>query len=284
MVKILVKSYIRLIFFFHKKFKYKLKGLGKVQSLLRKEFTFRAFGKHFHYDPRIEGSYDYLLIGESNEPETRLFLDRLLPALDEFVFIDVGASIGEFINLVSSHENANKILAFEPRKECFEVLQKNAILNEEDRVIVINEALSDQSGHISFSLNKGGSSSGIYSIGSNQVNTVKVKMNRFDDLDILNASTFNITNYIVLIDVEGAEPLVLKGATKFIEEKSPLIIFEYNNTSKKYFNLKDIEDIIGENYSIFRLNGQGELDKEFENSWNCIAVPHKSKFEELLIN
>jgi hypothetical protein len=61
-----------------------------------------------------------------------------------------------------------------------------------------------------------------------------------------------------------------------------LILFEYNNTSKKYFNLDDIRKIISNDYEIYRLKGDGTLDSNFSNSWNCIAVHPDSEFYEAI--
>jgi hypothetical protein len=100
MIKLIIFFFIRIIYISNKYLNFNLKGLGKIQRFLVKDFVFTAFKTQFQYDNTIEGSYDFLLIGKSNEPETRKFLNCLIPQLNRFVFIDVGASIGEFINLV----------------------------------------------------------------------------------------------------------------------------------------------------------------------------------------
>lgn len=117
-----------------------MRGLGKVQKLLKDEFVFKAHRIKFFYNPLIEGSYDYLLIGKSNEPETHLFLQRVLSQLKEANFVDVGASVGEFIFGVSNYTNVQKIFAFEPRPDCAMVLRKNTELNNETRVTVFENA------------------------------------------------------------------------------------------------------------------------------------------------
>ena len=237
----------------------------------------------FFYNPKIEGSYDYLLIGKSNEPETRLFLDGLIPQLNRFTFIDDGASIGKFINLASNYPNKKNILAFEPRADCAMVLRENAKLNNDIKTEIFSLALSNFNGELELSLNAGGSSSGIYSTSVDNNKKTTVQTRKLDDLELpqLNDSD---CDYILLIDVEGAEPMVLEGARNFIKNNRPLIIFEYNNTSKKYFNLEDIKQIIGIDYDIFRLNSEGRLDNNLLQTWNCVAVPKDTVFNRLLIN
>jgi len=86
MIKAIVLLYIKTVFHVEKLLKMKLKGLGRIQRFLKYNFVFSAYNSKFYYNHKIEGSYDYLLIDQSNEPETRKFLDRILPQLNHFVF------------------------------------------------------------------------------------------------------------------------------------------------------------------------------------------------------
>ncbi len=277
-MRIFVSLFI-LIHFLLNKSGFKLKGLGVVQRFLNHSFIFEAFDKKFWYDPDIEGSYDYLLIGKPNEPETHLFLDKLLKHPEQFNFVDVGASVGEFITGVSRYKNIKNIYAFEPRPACAIVLNRSAQLNKEDRIKVFEFAVDDKgTGEISIHLNAGGTSSGFYSIPDRKGG--RFIMAKTITLD--NALPHTLPNTVVLIDVEGAEPLVMKGAAGFIRENKPLIIFEYNHISKKYFRLDEIIGILGTDYNIYRLSGDGNLDNDFDNSWNCIAVPSDTLFESLI--
>lgn len=281
MINNIVFFYIKFIYFTRKYLKFNVKGLGKIQRFLKSDFVFSAFNSKFYYNHKIEGSYDYLLINQSNEPETRKFLDYVLPALERFVFIDVGASIGEFVNLVSSYKNNVCVLAFEPRKDCVDVLIKNATLNQDDKTQVFEMALSNEVGEIEISLNAGGSSTGIYSLSDSYSNKIKVKTDKLDNLNLIQLKQLDY-DYIMLIDVEGAEPLVLEGAINFIQVQKPLIIFEYNETSKKYFDLNHIYTLVGDGYSIFRINSEGKIDNDLVNTWNCAAIPKGSKFQKIL--
>jgi hypothetical protein len=93
-----------------------------------------------------------------------------------------------------------------------------------------------------------------------------------------------LDNTILLIDVEGAEPMVIRGGMEFIKQNNPMIIFEFNKVSKKHFNLIDIQNILGESYLIYRIKHDGSLDQDFSNSWNCAAIPANTDFEAILIN
>lgn len=254
----------------------KIKGLGYVQRFLKNEFVFIFQGKKFYYAPLIEGSYDYILIDKSNEPETQLFLSKILPVLNMSNFIDVGASVGEFVISACKQPGVRQIFAFEPRPECAYVLKKNAELNNENKIMVYQFALSDIKENIDFHLNPGGTSSGLYSNSMSE----KIINIQTTTLDSILPRTLN--NAIILVDVEGAEPKVLRGGINFIRNNNPLIIFEFNNISKQHFGLPEIEGLLGESYSIYRLRGDGDLDLDFHNSWNCVAIPANSVFSDIL--
>jgi FkbM family methyltransferase len=275
-LKFFVKLFIRFHYFLNS-FGITIKGLGKAQKFLIKSFIFKFNGIDFFYDPGIEGSYDYLLIDKPNEPETHVFLNRVFDVLEEVSFIDVGASVGEFAFGLSAHKNIKDIYAFEPRPECAEVLRKNASLNRENRIKIIENALDDLGdGSITLHHNPGGSSSGIYSQSDNP-NHIKV-----NTLTLDKALPAEMQNPVLLIDVEGAEPLVIKGGINFITRNKPLIIFEYNNTSKQHYNISQIAGILGPDYDIYRLNHTGMIDKDLIKTWNCVAVPCNSLFSKIL--
>jgi FkbM family methyltransferase len=257
----------------------KIRGLGKVQKLLKHEYVFTIKGKKFLFSPGIEGSYDYLLIKKSNEPETVTLFSKIFPKLEESNFIDVGASVGEFVTYASCFENIRNIYAFEPRPVCADVISKNALLNKEERIIVFENALSSCQEQIPFFYNGGGTSSGFFTTQEKHSSQITINAITLDS--VIN---FELRNAVLLIDVEGAEPLVLQGALNFISFNRPLIIFEYNNTSKKHFNLDQIQGIIGDAYNVYRVRENGDLDQDFSNSWNCIAIPQGSEFESILKN
>jgi FkbM family methyltransferase len=274
--------YIRLLILSHyliNKSGLRAKGLGVAQKLLIHDFIFKAFGKKFYYDSDIEGSYDYLLIGRSNEPETWHILDKIFSHSASYNFIDVGASIGEFVTAASCYNNIQAIYAFEPRPGCAEVLRRSARLNNEERIQVFEFAVDDKGeGDIAFHLNAGGNSSGFFNISDHMVSrSIEVKTITLDQ-----ALPASLTNPIFLVDVEGAEPLVLRGGQNFIKLNKPLIIFEYNLTSKQHYRLDEIVDILDEGYDIYRLKNDGNLDMDFDNSYNCVAIPRNSVFSTIL--
>jgi hypothetical protein len=82
-----------------------------------------------------------------------------------------------------------------------------------------------------------------------------------------------------MIDVEGYEPKVIAGGGEFIRRTQPLIVFEYNFVSKRYFHIDDIQNVLGTQYRIYRLRKDGYLDNHAGSTWNCVAVPIGTDFE-----
>lgn len=272
----LVKLFLTLTYFLWSKFGIRFRGYGKIQDIIKNEHIITFFGKNLFFAPGIKNSYDYLLVGKSNEPETHLFFSLVIPEINEKIsFIDVGASVGEMMLGVSIFNNVDKIIGFEPRKECVYAIEKTIKLNDEDRMSIFNVALSDQSGSLTFY--QSGTDSGMLNNNLEKSHSFLVEASTMDKM--LNST---IKNPIILIDVEGAEPKVLKGGAEFILKNMPLIIFEFNNTSKKHFTLIDIQEILGNNYQIYRLRDDGNLDKDFSYSWNCVAVNDLSVFKPVI--
>lgn len=274
-MKYLVILFIK-IHFILKKLGIKIRGLGRAQSMLKKMFVFSFMDCNMLYMPSIAGSYDYLLVGQSNEPETQIFLTNLAGTKLSMNFVDVGASIGEFVFSMSRFDNIERIFAFEPRPDCASVLRLNVELNKEKRITVLEQAASNNNGVIKFFLKKSGTSSSINETTpiSKEIVVKSVRLDSILPMDL------NLP--IILIDVEGAENLVIEGATNFINQTLPLIIFEFNHISRKYFSINNIKNLLGNDYMIFRLRKDGYLDRELNSTWNCIAVSNKSDFFSLI--
>jgi hypothetical protein len=81
---------------------------------------------------------------------------------------------------------------------------------------------------------------------------------------------------ILIIDVEGAELDVVVGGQEFIQRNHPLIIFEYHYQTRTVFTLEDMKRALGSEYDIYRLRHDGLLDRNLEQTWNCVAVHRHS--------
>jgi len=253
-----------------------LPGLGFLLRRCKKDGVLQISGRRMFFDHRIAPSYGVLIIGKWNEPETHLFFKKVLPSITrDFLFIDVGANVGEMVLDVSGYSNCIGIVAFEPISECAEVIRKTSELNNVEHVTVVNKAVSSTNGAVRFGFNIS-SPSGSHVVSDSDCTTRNVSACTLDQ-----SFQEYSGNAVILIDVEGLELEVLKGGSSLFERTRPLIIFEYNSISKEGFTIKDVQKTLGNGYSIYRLREDARLDRDFSNSWNAVAIHHNSIFKSI---
>jgi len=139
------------------------------------------------------------------------------------VCVDVGAHIG-FYTLMMARK-ASKVYAFEPAPYNYSLLLRNISINKYSNIIPSNKAVSDGVGISRLLLNKvdleGNSLLSRKSLSTLGFKTLEIETTSLD-------SCINDKVDLVKIDVEGAEPLVLKGMQALIKEnKSIVIILEF---------------------------------------------------------
>jgi len=275
----IVQIYSKIYGYFKDQFNLNLPGLGFALRLIKQDRIISVMGRKMFFNHKVAPCYGRHISGRWNEPETHLFLNSLIPQLSHSVtFIDVGANIGEMVIDVSRHSNLKKIVAFEPSSECCEVISKSLKLNGFERFEVIQKLVGEVNDLVKFGISKSIGGSSILSEES-QESVTKTAMTTLDTA-LANISGLSI----LLVDVEGYEPQVLKGAHQFIQKVKPLVIYEYNLVSKKYFNTQDMQTLLGDGYEIMRLRQEGRLDNDVENAWNCVAIPKDSDFTQALKN
>lgn len=151
---------------------------------------------------------------------------------DNPVVVDVGAGTGH-LSLLGIFHPTVFFHAFEPNPVHVEVLRANLKLhNLEDRVTIYSMALTHSAGSATLRVPVGPKSSGCSTLGDRnleagvfeggqeyQVETRTLDSYRFEQVDLIK------------LDVEGAEKLVLDGATDTIERCQPAIMFEWSHTA-----------------------------------------------------
>lgn len=273
----LTKIYAYIYFTVQKLLGVNIRGLGFALRLVRSDRVIMVNGLKMYFNHKVAASYARPVIGDWNEPETHILLNYVLPRLPGAVeFVDVGANVGEMVLDVSRHSNVTRIVAFEPISECVRSIIESFNINGYDKYQVVEKLVGQECGWINFSSNSGNTGgSSVYSETS-FTSADKVQMTRLDD-ESLGASE----HLVMLVDVEGYEPSVLRGGGRLIQDRRPLIIFEYNDISKKHFRVSEIQQILGAGYTIYRLMSDGLLDGNVESAWNCVAVPSGSVFESI---
>ena len=142
--------------------------------------------------------------------------------------IDIGCHLGSVLSGMQRYAPLGQHMAFEPTPYKFEWLKRKY-----REIEVRQEALSDAPGEAEFfhQTNHSGFS-GLRSHGDKdwKTETFKVKCARLDDIVGERRVGF------IKMDVEGAEPLVIRGAERVLRQSRPHILFECTLTGLHLFN------------------------------------------------
>ena len=130
--------------------------------------------------------------------------------------VDAGANIGNHTVYFSRICGARHIHAFEPMRETFKILARNAELNAPDRIRCHNFALGASEGKADLLQ---------YSAGNIGATRLEADDNGFYDVKALDSFQFPEL-HIIKMDVEGAQISVLEGARETLARHKPLIWIE----------------------------------------------------------
>ena len=181
--------------------------------------------------PDSDGIGAYLRsVGRPYEHDLLRTLAPLL--LRSSAVVDVGANIGNHAVYFAVVRRV-RIHAFEPNPEAREWLRRNADANGAGRIVIHEQALSDEAGRASV-ISTG--DLGLTQTVPDEAGEVEVR--RLDDFD------FPLKPRIALlkIDVEGAEERVLAGAASTIRRHKPLIAVEARDEKER----KRIDVMLGQ--------------------------------------
>lgn len=156
-----------------------------------------------------------IALGKYEEYESMLMISQINT---NSVVVDVGANIGYYTLLLA--EKCKKVYAFEPDKECFEILKKNVGENKLKNVEIYNKAVGNENNKVGIVRDK-------KNFGNSRVK--KGKEMDCVKLDDVIKEPINL----IKIDTQGWEPQVIEGTKKIIKRDSPILFLEYTPSSYK---------------------------------------------------
>lgn len=179
------------------------------------------------YEEPQETTMGFKLVGDQSmqtgqfEPEETQIVKTLFSSVD--VVINVGANIGYYCCIALSQEKY--VIAFEPINLNLRYLLRNIKANNwESRIEVYPMALSNKVGVIE--IYGGGTRASLVS-GWDGTSEQDVTLVPTSTLDNVLGSRFQGKRCFILIDIEGAEQLMLEGASSFINmEPKPMWMIE----------------------------------------------------------
>ncbi len=142
------------------------------------------------------------------------------------IFFDIGANVGIYSLLASDIVGENgKVIAFEPLPSNINSLKKHIELNKCKNVIICEYALSDCDGTSNFEEHPDNTMGYLSNFGS-----LKIITHTIDT--IIRKKLVPIPNFIK-IDAEGAESMILTGATFFLENYSSTLIVSLHSEQQR---------------------------------------------------
>jgi FkbM family methyltransferase len=122
--------------------------------------------------------------------------------------VDVGANIGAFSLYQAMIKHAELVIAFEPSPDVFRRLAKNVEINGLNNVRIVNAAVGEKAGVVSFSEGRMSVNCGVSESGALKVPCVTLdsELSNIPGIDLLK------------IDTEGYETHVLQGASETLKK------------------------------------------------------------------
>ena len=193
--------------------------------------------------------------------------------LNDCTLLDIGSNIGSMCIPSITRNYIKKAIAVEPNPESYRLLCSNINLNNLNEKITTKKlCIGEFKKNLYLILNS-------ENHGDNKISRTKIKNKKFVKVNsiTLDSLTNNFNEkFIIKIDVQGSEFLVLKYGKKTLSKKPPLILeFDLNLALDK--NIIEIEKILKQaKYSFFY-----DLNDTFPQKINFTEENYFLKFKKL---
>ncbi len=210
-----------------------------ISYITIKIFNFKI--KLFIKDKGISKS---LYLFRERELEHKYILNCKINKKFDYIIYDIGSNIGYYTMIFSKLVSKNsKIIAIEPVKNNFFLLNENLQINGVKNVSTYNFGVSNNNEFKSIYLSKASNLNTFHNYGS----ILKQLDGLTEDVELKNIESINsltnLTPNFIRMDVEGHEVEILSSILEFIvkESKYPKILFETHlSRYNENHNLKDI--------------------------------------------
>jgi FkbM family methyltransferase len=211
-----------------------------------------------------------MILGKYVETGVHVLLRRVIGSCGRRVFVvDVGAAVGEIVIDAAGYHNVEEVVAIDPDDANLAAIAGSARINGYTHIRLIRAVVSDADRLVTFVYNRSRGKSGRIDAQAEKDG----ELVRAVTIDGLGLGQRSDAVTVMVIDVEGAELHVIRGGKRFIADNMPLIVFEYNRTTRRAFQLEELRRELPYGYRIYRLRADGDLDDNLQDTWNCVAVP-----------
>lgn len=189
-----------------------------------------------------------LYVSGSFEEEETSFISKILR--EGMIFFDIGANMGYYSLLGAELVGpSGEVHCFEPSPRMFEELTFNVNINGFENIRISNIALAEKCGVAHLSKYERGKE--VYGSLSNFAHP-GASIIGYDEVNVETLNRYITANSVeridlIKMDTEGAELLILKGATKLLaRDDAPIIMFEMSENLAQCFNYscKDVLDFL----------------------------------------
>jgi len=172
----------------------------------------------------------------SDNPHEKEVIDHLPELLREArVFVDIGASLGQYAYHANKHMNGGQIFAIEADPVRYERLKSNCEnwqTSSTNKLRAIHAAISDKDGKTKFYITNSNVSGGLFMHSLDHIDEKDKKRVEWREIFVDSFRLEALFNYIpglIKIDVEGSELRVLRGCQNILRKGNPKIIIELHN-------------------------------------------------------